>query len=95
VAALDSYFSMDAKPEHNVELTEDDLLSFVAGKADTALKKRIAAEMEKDGSFAQAWLRRLQAAAADPLNVDWAGLVDSERQRNRGKEPDGGSHGKG
>jgi serine/threonine protein kinase len=63
----------------NTELTEDDLLTFVAGEADTALKKRIAAEMEKDGSFAQTWLRRLQTAAANPVDVDWAALLQHGR----------------
>ena len=57
------------------QLTHEDLLTFIGGEADSETKRRIAAEMEVEGSKVRRWLERLSYAASVPLNVAWGRLI--------------------
>ena len=57
------------------EVTHEDLLAFVGGDAGSEVKRRIAAEMEVEGSYTHRWLKRLTRSARDPFDVGWGRLA--------------------
>lgn len=68
-----------------MEVSDNELLTFMAGKADAELKRRIAEQIKVPGSFVQTWLRKLCDRAGDPFNVDYRRLLEGASM-NDGEE---------
>lgn len=69
-------------------ITHQDMLAFVAGRADDETKRRIAEELRSPTSYARMWMERLEAGTGNPLEVDWAQLVDPAEREDPSRRPE-------
>jgi hypothetical protein len=69
-----------------MEVTNEEFFSFVGGRADPEVKRRIALELEDSSSNVRRLLAKFAAISERPCDADWQGLLTAHEDDGRPQE---------